>query len=226
MPLTIGTCPPERIKVVIADDCPAMREGLAHLLADECDFAMVNSAATAAELRSIIARQPPHVLVMDLMLGDADGLVLLKDLVLLAPKLAIVVFTQQPADVYAERCLRAGARAFVAKRDSVHALFQAIREAAAGGIVMPAGITNRLMGAPVNGDQAATGVAASLTNRELQVFRLVGQVQPTRLIAQKLGVSVKTVETHRENIKNKLDLNSHAELVARAAQWLRENGDS
>ncbi len=226
MPLTIGTCPPERIKVVIADDCPAMREGLAHLLADECDFAMVNSAATAVELRSVIARQPPQVLVMDLMLGDADGLVLLKDLVVLAPKLAIVVFTQQPVDVYAERCLRAGARAFVAKRDSVHALFQAIREAAAGGIVMPPGITNRLMGAAVNGDQTATGVAASLTNRELQVFRLVGQVQPTRLIAQKLGVSVKTVETHRENIKNKLDLDSHAELVARAAQWLRENGDS
>ena len=226
MPLTIGTCPPERLKVVIADDCPAMRKGLAHLLADECDFALINSAATSAELRAVVARQPPHVLVMDLMLGDADGLALLKDLLVLAPKLAIVVFTQQPADVYAERCLRAGARAFMAKRDSVHALFMAIREAAAGGMVMPPGISSRMMGAPVNGDQAATGVASSLTNRELQVLRMVGQVQPTRLIAQKLGVSVKTVETHREHIKNKLGLDTHAELVARAAQWLRENGGS
>ena len=73
MPLTIGTCPPERLKVVIADDCPAMRKGLAHLLADECDFALINSAATSAELRAVVARQPPHVLVMVLKRATEIG---------------------------------------------------------------------------------------------------------------------------------------------------------
>ena len=224
MPVTIGTCPPERLSVVIADDSPAMREGLARLLADECDFAVANSAATAKELRALIARRPPGVLVMDLMLGDEDGLALIKDLLELAPKLPIVVFTLQPEEVYAVRCLRAGARAFVGKRDAVYALFQAIREAAAGSIVVPPGVSSSMLGVPSTRGQVAPGVAASLTNRELQVFRLVGLVQPTKVIAQKLGVSVKTVETHRENIKNKLALQSHDELIASAARWLRENG--
>jgi DNA-binding NarL/FixJ family response regulator len=225
MPLTIGTCPPERLSVVIADDSPVMREGLARILADECDLAVANSAATAAELRAIITRRPPQVLVMDLMLHDEDGLALIKDLLVLAPKLRIVVFTLQPEEVYAVRCLHAGARAYVSKRDAVHALFQAIREAAAGNLVVSPGISSSMLSATPVRDQVAKGVAASLTNRELQVFRLVGLVQPTKLIAQKLGVSVKTVEAHRENIKNKLALHSHDELVARAARWLRENGE-
>ena len=224
MPFTIGTCPPERLSVVIADDSPAMREGLSRILADECDLGVANCAATAAELRLIITRRPPTVLVMDLMIHDADGLALIKELLEIAPKLRIVVFTLQPAEVYAARCLRAGARGFVGKRDAVHALFQAIRDVAAGGIVTPPGMTQNILTVPKQADQAAKGVAAALTNRELQVFRQVGLVQPTKVIAQKLGVSVKTVETHRENIKNKLGLHSHNELIASAARWLRENG--
>ena len=218
--------PAPRVTVVIADDCPAMREGLVRLVTDECDLAVSGSAATGAELRALIARQPPKVLVMELMLRDADGLALIKDLLALAPDLQIVVFTSQPEDVYAARCLRAGARAFVAKREAVTVLFHAIRETAAGGIVVPSGVSNSVFTAPSPKGKAAAGIAALLTNRELQVFRLAGLAQPTRTIAEKLGVSVKTIETHRENIKNKLDLASHAELVARAAQWLRESGGS
>ena len=215
-------CAP-RVTIVIADDTPITREGLARLIADECDLAVTGSAATGPELRALIARQPPQVLVMELMLRDDDGLALIKDLRELAPDLRIVVFTIQPGEVYATRCLRAGAHAYVAKREPVTALFRAIRETAAGGIVVPASVSGRVFAVPSPKDQAGRGIAARLTNRELQVFRLAGLAQPTRVIAQKLGVSVKTIETHRENIKNKLDLDSHAELVARAAQWLREH---
>lgn len=229
MPVTLGAppCDMPRLSVHIADDSPAMREGLARLICDECDMAVTNSAATAAELRLIVGRSPPEVLVMDLMLGDEDGLALIEDLLRLAPRLRIVVFTAQSQDIYAGRCLQAGARAFVGKRDAVALLFRAIRDAAAGGITMPAGISSR-QASEVAGrrERTATGIAAGLTNRELQVFRLVGQALATRQVAAKLGVSVKTVETHRENIKNKLGLDSHAELIARAAQWLRENGGS
>ena len=161
---------------------------------------------------------------MELMLQDNDGLALIKDLVELVPGLKIVVFTAQPEEVYAARCLNAGARAFVAKRESVMTLFRAIHQVAAGGVVVPASVTSSLFGAAPQTKEASRGLAASLTDRELQVFRLVGQAQPTRAVAQKLGVSIKTVESHRENIKNKLGLDSHAELVACAAQWLRESG--
>jgi len=219
-PLTPGP----RLPVVIADDCPAMREGLARLIADECDLAVVDSAATGAELCALIGRQPPKVLVLELMLQHGDGIALIQDLRALAPKLAIVVFTAQPEEVYAARCLRAGASAYVHKRDPVATLFRAIREAGTGGIVVPSGIALSMLGMANTKPSAASGITARLTNRELQVFRLAGLALPTRVIAEKLGVSVKTIETHRENIKNKLALQSHGELVARAAHWLRENG--
>ena len=219
MPVTLGLnqppCAP-RLRVYIADDIPAMREGLARLIGDECDMAVTNSAATATELRVIVADAPPDVLVMDLMLGDSDGLALIRDLLGLAPGLHLVVFTAQPKDIYASRCLQAGAQSFVGKRDAVSTLFRAIRDCADGRgmIVTPPEPSRKRTG---------KGSAAQLTDRELQVFRLVGQALATKVVAAKLGVSVKTVETHRENIKNKLQLSNHSELVARAAQWLREN---
>jgi DNA-binding NarL/FixJ family response regulator len=216
-------CEP-RITIVIADDYPVMREGLANLIGDECDLAVAGSAATGRELREIIARQPPRVLVMELMLRDGDGLALIKDLVTLQPALRIVVFSLQPEDVYAARCLRAGAHAYVMKHESVARLFRAIRDAAAGGIAVSPQVSATMLAGPAEKSAAANGIESRLTNRELQVFRLAGLALPTKAIAEKLGVSVKTVETHRDNIRNKLDLSSHAELVARAAQWLRENG--
>jgi DNA-binding NarL/FixJ family response regulator len=214
--------PGPRTTLVIADDCPAMREGLARLVADECDLAVSGSAATGGELRALIARQAPQVLVLEIMLRDDDGLALIKDLRALAPGMSIVVFTAQSEETYAERCLRAGARAFLNKHAAVAALFRAVRETAAGGIVVPPAIAGRMLGA--DDKRLATGPVAQLSDRELQVFRLAGLGRPTRVIAKELGVSIKTVESHRENIKNKLDLDSHAELVARAAQWLRDSG--
>jgi DNA-binding NarL/FixJ family response regulator len=215
-------CAP-RISVAIADDLPVMREGLARLIGDECDLTVSGSAASAAELRALVTQRAPRVLVMDLMVGDADGLALVKDIAELAPELHIVVYTQQPAATYAARCLRAGARAYVAKHEPLTALFRAIRTAAASD-----GVASVRLGGAVaakSGNQRnGSDVDAKLTDRELQIFRLAGMALPTREVAEKLGVSVKTVETHRENIKHKLSLHSHAELLARAALWLRENG--
>lgn len=215
-------CAP-RITVGIADEAPAMREGLARLIKDECDLVVTGSAATGAELRAFIGSTAPTVLIMDLMLRDDDGLALIKDLMTLAPRLRIVVFTAQPEEIYAERALRAGARAYISKRDAVAALFRAVRQVADGGLMVPASVSVNLFGADAGHGRANGGLAGQLSDRELQVFRLAGLGLPTREVAGKLGVSVKTVETHRENIKNKLGLASHGELVARAAQWLRES---
>jgi len=213
-----------RILIAIADDYPVMREGLARLVADEFGFAISGSAATARELRQLVTHQPPHVLVMDLMLQDADGLALIKEIATLAPALRIVVFSDQPEDVYAERCLRAGAHGYVMKRDPVATLFRAIRDTAGGGIAVSPRVSSAVLGRLMGRTTAPVGVVGTLTDRELQVFRQVGRALNTRTIAEKLGVSVKTVEAHRENIKGKLGLPTHAALVAYAAQWLRESG--
>lgn len=211
-----------RITVAIADESPAMREGLTALISGECDLAVTGSAATGRELREVISRDPPKVLVTDIVLSDDDGLALIKEIASAGPLPAIVVFTLQPEGVYAERCFRLGARAFVTKREEVTTLFRAIRETAAGGLSVPAAVSANMFGGANPGSGKNSGLASQLTDRELEVFRLVGLTIPTRDIAARLGVSIKTVESHRENIKNKLAIDSHSELVARASQWLRE----
>jgi DNA-binding NarL/FixJ family response regulator len=213
-----------RITVAVADECPAMREGLTRLISDECDLAVTGSAATGRELRELISREPPKVLVMDIVLSDDDGLVLIKEIAAAARAPGIVVFTLQPEGVYAERCFRLGARAFVTKREAVTTLFRAIRETAAGGLFVPAGVSVNMFSGSNPTSGKATGFAAQLTDRELEIFRLVGLALSTRDVAARLGVSIKTIESHRENIKNKLSIGSHSELVARASEWLRETG--
>jgi DNA-binding NarL/FixJ family response regulator len=213
--------PRAAVSVAVAEDHPVVREGLTGLLAGEGGFAVAGSAGSARELRLLLERQPPQVLVMDLMLHEEDGLALIKDLAALLPVLRIVVFSLQPEDIYAERCLRAGAHGYVMKLEPVATLFAAVRTVVTGGIAVSPAVSHRLLGNLGSGAPQPTGPAA-LTDRELQVFRLTGLALPTRAVAGKLGISVKTVEAHRENIKNKLGLDTHAALVARAAQWVQE----
>ena len=213
---------PARLSVVVAEDHPVMLDGLASLLEREGGFVVIGRAATAAELRAAVTRHAPDVVITDLMLGEHDGLALLKELAALAPAARILVFSLHAEDVYAERCLRAGAHGYVMKTEPVPTLFGAIREVAAGNIAVSPRVSGAVL-ASLNGRaRQPAGGEAQLTDRELQVYRLSGLALPTREIAEKLGVSVKTVEAHRENIKNKLGLHSHAELVARAARWVRE----
>ena len=211
-----------RIPIAIADDYPVMREGLARLIADEFGFAVCGTAANARELRTLVSRQPPQVLVMDLMLQEADGLALIKEITALSPNLRIVVFSDQPEHIYAERSLRAGAHGYVMKRDPLATLFRAIRDVADGGIAVSPRVASHVLGVLMGRARQPTGVIATLTDRELQIFRLVGAGWRTRTIAENLGVSVKTIEAHRENMKNKLGVETHTALVAHAAQWLRE----
>ena len=217
-----ASSPLPRLTVAVAEDHPVMLDGLAALLEREGGFVVGGRASTAAELRLLIARGAPQVLVMDLMLGEHDGLALLKELTALAPAMRIVVFSLHPEEIYAERCLRAGAHGYVMKTAPVPDLFRAIRDVAAGGISVSPRVSAAVLGSLHGRNRAPAAAEAQLTDRELQVYRLSGLALPTREIAEKLGVSVKTIETHRENIKNKLGLHSHAELVARAAQWVRQ----
>lgn len=211
-----------RLTVLVAEDHPVMREGIATLLEKQGGFTVTGRAASARETRARIERLPPQVLLMDLMLQEDDGLALIKDLAVLAPTVRIVVFSLHPEDIYAERCLRAGAHGYVMKREPVETLFRALRDVAAGGIAVSPGIAATLLGGLTGRVRPTGGPGGRLTDRELQVFRQVGLARSTREIAETLGVSIKTIEAHRENIKNKLGLDSAAALLNRAALWVRE----
>jgi DNA-binding NarL/FixJ family response regulator len=214
---------PSRLPIVVAEDHPVVLDGLVSLLEREGGFVVTGQAGNAAELRALIAKAPPRVLIMDLMLGAQDGVALLKELAASAPTLGIVVFSLQPEDIYAERCLRAGAQGYVMKTAPVPALFQAVRDVAAGGFAFSPRVSATIFGALNGRTRPPAARESALTDRELQVFRLTGLALPTREIAAQLSVSVKTIEAHRENIKNKLGVDTHAALVARAAHWVREN---
>jgi len=212
----------DRLTVLVAEDHPVMRDGLATLLENQGGFTVTGRAASARETRALVESRSPQVLLMDLMLQEDDGLALIKDLAFLAPALRIVVFSLHPEEVYAERCLRAGAHGYVMKREPVETLFRALHEVANGGIAVSPRLAASIIGGLNGNARKPSSMTLPLTDRELQVFRLIGHPFSSREIAEKLGISLKTVETHRENIKNKLGLDSGAALVARAARWVSE----
>lgn len=212
-----------RPRVLVVEDHPAVREGLAALLEREGGCRVVGRADASAPALQLAEQLAPDLVVLDLMLGAADGLALLKELATRAPASRVLVFTLQSEDIYAVRCLRAGARGYVMKNEPVDALYAAVRVVAAGGLRFSSRVTQAVLeSAQAGAKPAPSGDIAQLTDRELQVFRLTGLAVPTREVAAQLGVSVKTVEAHRENIKNKLGAQTHAELTARAAAWLRD----
>lgn len=204
----------------MAEDHPAVRAGLVALLARDTEFAVVGEAADRLETLAAATARTPDVIVLDLMLQHDDGLTLIRELATRVPTARVLIFSLQPEAVYAERCLRAGARGYVMKDASVTTLYQAIRDVAAGRIAVSPAVAAAALEALQGGGRRPAGTLTQLTDRELQVFRLSGLGLATREVAARLGVSVKTVEAHRENIKNKLGVASHAELVARAARWL------
>ena len=213
------------VRVLVVEDHPAVREGLVALLAQAGGCTVVGQTGTAGEALALAAATAPAVIVLDLVLHDTDGLALIKALGA-QTSARVLVFSLQPEEVYAERCLRAGAGGYVMKTEPVATLYRAIRAVAAGEIFVGPRVTAAVLAGLHGAARPSAGELAPLTDRELQVFRLAGLALPTRDIATKLGVSVKTVEAHRENIKNKLGLQTHAELIARAAQWVGDPAGS
>ncbi|MDB6168450.1 MAG: two component transcriptional regulator, LuxR family [Verrucomicrobia bacterium] len=210
------------IRVLVAEDHPIVLEGLVTLLSGQGGFSVEGSATDRSGLRTLTQKVSADVLLMDLMLRDDDGLALIKELVAQHPPLRILVFSLQPESNYAERCLRAGARGYLMKQEPVETLFAAIRTVAAGSVCLSPRMAAALLGTLTGAARKPAGAYAQLTDRELQVFRLIGLGKSSREAALQLGISSKTVEAHRENIKNKLGLDSAAALVARAAVWVRE----
>jgi len=217
---------PAKKTILIVDDHPVLRRGLAVLIESEPDLAVCAEAATCPAALEAIRESQPDLVIVDLELGEGHGLDLIKDMKKRHPEIPALVLSMHDESVYAERSLRAGARGYVTKQQLDDTVLVAIRRLLDGETYMSDKLEGRLAAKYIGGRKLETDSPLdALSDRELQVFRLIGQGRTTRQIAEALTLSIKTIESHREHIKQKLTLESSAELTQRATQWV-ETGRS
>ena len=214
----------KRAAIVVVDDHPILRRGLIALLEGEPDLEVRGEAASAQAAIQVIAQEAPDLAIVDLGLDGSDGMDLIKAIRMRHPQTRMVVLSMHDESVYAERVLRAGAHGYVTKQQMGDTLLTAVRRALAGQIYMSAALGARLAERYIGGGAtSADSPVATLTDRQLTVFRLIGQGQTTRHIALALHLSIKTIEAHREHIKHKLALDSGVALARCATLWAGDN---
>lgn len=223
-PSTRTTTP--KAKVLLIDDHPIMREGLARRINHEADMAVCAEAGTAVEALAAIARTKPDIAIVDISLGESHGLELIKDISARHPKLAMLVFSMHDESLYAERVLHAGARGYVMKQTPSQTLLCAIRQVLAGAVYLSAEMTRRLMDnvARMKPAMKAAPPAERLTDREYEIFDQMGRGYSTKEIAARLRLSPKTIASHRENIRRKLGFSNSAALLRQAMHCVRDGG--
>jgi DNA-binding NarL/FixJ family response regulator len=207
-------------RVFIVDDHPIVRQGLTQLINHEPDLKVCGEAAGVKEARSTLIDAHPDVVIVDLSLRDSDGLELIKDIRAKDRTLPVLVLSMHDETIYAERLLAAGANGYIMKQAAVDQLLTALRRVLAGGIYVSESIGARMIERfAVTGVKQRGDPLERLSNRELQVLNLIGTGKTTRQIAADLSLSVKTVESHRQRIKKKLNLVSSPQLVQFAVNW-------
>lgn len=213
--------PPTRVFIV--DDHPLVREWLATLLRQQTDIECSGQAEDAVTGLAAMIAAPPDVAIVDLSLKGSSGLDLIKGIMEHLPGTRVVVLSMHDETFYAERALRAGALGYVIKHESTGRILEAIRTVRAGKIFASpqilARLTERMVGPAAS---TAPGDVQNLSDRELEVFRGLGEGRGTRLIAEELNVSIKTVQAYCARIKEKLRLANGAELVREAVRWVEQ----
>jgi DNA-binding NarL/FixJ family response regulator len=210
-------------RVLLVDDHPLVCEGLAQRINGEVDLVVCGQARDANAALNAIEKLRPHIAVVDLALGEGSGIELIKDLKLRYPNLPTIVLSMHDETLYAERSLQAGAKGYVMKQEETDVLLQAIRQVLLGQVYLSGKVTNVIvnrLGGNLPKDKV-TSLAQRLSNRELEIFQLIGDGYATQEIARRLHLSTKTVASHREHIKEKLNLRTSEELARFAIHWLR-----
>lgn len=212
------------VRVLIVDDHSLVRRGMVELLSHERDLTVCGEAADLPSAFRMLREARPDVAVVDITLNSGNGLELIKEIKACHPHVRIVVSSMHDESLFGERCLRAGAAGYVNKEEAAEKVVAAIRTVLAGRLYLSDQLAQRMLMRAVGQTDAGTASPLdSLTDRELEVFALIGQGLTTRQIAEKLDLSVKTIESYRENIKSKLDLKNAAELSLHAVHWTMEN---
>jgi DNA-binding NarL/FixJ family response regulator len=205
--------------VFIVDDHPLLRQGLALLINREQDLMVCGEAEEAQTAMTEIAQKKPDILIVDISLNGPDGLDLLKNLRTQYPNLPVLILSMHDESIYAERALRARANGYIMKQEATEKVLVAVRRILGGDIYLSDRMANKLLHQYISGTSADMKTQLSaLSDRELEVFRLIGEGRGTRQIAEKLHLSIKTVETYQAHIKEKLSLQSGRELVQHAIQ--------
>lgn len=226
MNITNSMDAPPRKRVLLVDDHPMVRERLALLIDQQPDLLVCGEANDAAEALDAMSREHPDIAVVDLSLKNSSGLDLLKDLKAHGLSVPVLVLSMHDESLYAERVLRAGAMGYVSKQESTRTILIAIRRVLDGGIHVSQGLASALVRRMVGGLQGShISPVARLADRELEVFQLIGRGHGTRKIAESLGLSVKTVESYRARIKEKLQIDDGVKLLQRAVQWVEGYDD-
>jgi DNA-binding NarL/FixJ family response regulator len=211
---------PARHRVLVVDDHPIVRQGLTLMIDQEPDLEVCGEAEEARAALAAIEADPPDVILLDISLPGPDGFELLKAIRAAFPGLPVLVLSMHDESMYAERALRAGANGYIMKQEATESVLVALRRVLRGEMYVSDRVSNIML------RQIATGAGpagdtpvARLSDRELEVFRLIGEGRGTRRIAEELYLSVKTVETYQAHIKEKLGLQSSRDLVQRAIEW-------
>jgi DNA-binding NarL/FixJ family response regulator len=211
-------------KLMIVDDHPIVRRGLAELLARELDFEVREGPDNVADATKEIESFGPDLVVVDMSLNNSSGIELIAQVKASNPAVKTIVWSMFDEKVFAERALQAGALGYVNKREPIENMVYAVRQVLQGNIYLSPQMTTRLLHRACGGRAGDGDPIQTLSNRELEVFQMLGNGMTTKQIGRKLTLSPKTIEAHRENIKTKLDLRNAAELNRRAVQWVLENG--
>jgi DNA-binding NarL/FixJ family response regulator len=207
--------------VLIVDDHPIVRQGLAQLINEEKDLEVCGQAEDAHEAIQAIRQLDPDLVIVDISLKDTSGIELIKDLKVQYPALPVLTLSMHDEAVYGERALRAGAKGYIMKQEATEKVVTAIRRVLAGEVYVSSGMAAKMVSKFVRGGTRTTGSPADgLSDRELEVFRMIGEGYSTREMAVKLHLSIKTVETYRAHIKDKLGLQDTNELLRSAIQWV------
>jgi len=215
----------EKVKVYLVDDHPLVRESLSNLINEEPDLAICGEAEDAERAMREMAALQPKLAIVDISLQQGNGgLELIKVVKTLVPQISIIALSMHDEKLYAERCIRAGALAYVMKRESSKRIMTAIREVLAGRICLSEPIAAAFTGKLARGRKSyEQAPIETLSDRELEVFKLLGRGLSTREAAKTLNIGVKTIQTHCGKIKQKLDLSTATELLMEAFLWRDQN---
>jgi DNA-binding NarL/FixJ family response regulator len=215
---------PQKSQVLLVDDHPLLRDALIRLIGTQPDLACAGVADNTVDAQRLVERAAPDLVILDLRLKNGDALDLIKTLRLEQPDVKVLVFSQYDELTFAERALRAGAAGYIMKENAADELLRAMRRVLSGDIYYSERVGARLVRQSLERKpDVSLDAVARLTDRELQVLQLIGGSHSTRAIAEQLNLSVKTIESHRENIKSKLNLHNAAELHQFAETWAAKN---
>jgi DNA-binding NarL/FixJ family response regulator len=211
---------PRPARILVVDDHPIVRLGIRQMIDAEPTLSICGEAESPEAALRLAKSSDPDLVVVDLSLKEGSGLELIRLLHEAMPRLPVLVLSMHDEQLFAERALRAGAHGYIMKHEAIDGLIGAIQQVLAGRVVVSERVSQRILGRLGSDSLASAGPLGNLTDREMEVFELIGRGLSTAAIAERLEVSVKTIETYRSNIKVKLDIKDAIDLIRYATTWI------